>query len=115
MLLYSFFGISASTARRSGAMKIVCYIYIYIYIASDRSAKFLVGNGRPVKFFRRQDVNAIQRGVVYILRNAYEIALCSTYRKNAEIAVCGVAFSASLVTSREDTIMPRNLFLKFHV
>lgn len=62
-------------------MKIVCYIYRVWQIGEISR-----GKRRPVKFFRRQDVNAIQRGVVYILRNAYEIALCSTYRKNAEMA-----------------------------
>lgn len=57
-------------------MKTVCYIS-----RSDRSAKFLVGKqrvGAPVKVFPPvQNVNAIQRDVVYILRNAYEIALYS--------------------------------------
>lgn len=67
--------VSLQEDGRNEAMKIVCYI------APDRSAKFLVGNGGPVKFFRRRDVNAIQRGAVYILRNAYEIALYGEYRK----------------------------------
>lgn len=54
-------------------MKTVCYIYS----PSDRSAKFLVGNnvGAPSSFSTVQNVNAIQREVVYILRNAYEIVL----------------------------------------
>lgn len=63
--------VSLQEDGRNGAMKTVCYT------AADRSAKFLVGNGAPSSFFRRRDVNAIQRGAVYILRNAYEIALCS--------------------------------------
>lgn len=48
-----------------------------IYSPSDRSAKFLVGNnvGAPSSFSAVQNVNAIQRDVVYILRNAYEIVL----------------------------------------
>lgn len=60
-------------------MKTVCYIF-----ASDRSAKFLVGNnvGAPSSFSAVQNVNAIQRDVVYILRNAYEIVL---YRKRHNI------------------------------
>lgn len=64
-------------------MKTVCYIS-----PSDRSAKFLVGNKRgappPLKssFSAVQNVNAIQRDVVYILRNAYEIVL---YRKRHNI------------------------------
>lgn len=49
-----------------------------LYFASDRSAKFLVGNNvgaPPSSFSAVQNVNAIQRDVVYILRNAYEIVL----------------------------------------
>lgn len=53
-------------------MKTVCYIRVL----TDR-AKFLVGNnvGATSSFSTVQNVNAIQRDVVYILRNAYEIAL----------------------------------------